>query len=71
MTSFFTMLFGGVMDIPHNGENAAPARYAVPIFLLLAAGLAANYFRFQLFFTVCPALQGGSAVQHPKGGGNA
>jgi hypothetical protein len=29
------------MDIPHNGENAAPARNAVPIFLFLtAAGLA-------------------------------
>ena len=60
------------MDIPHNGGNAAPARNAVSIFqFLTAAGLAGNYSRFQLFFTVRPTLQAGSAAQHPTGGGNA
>ncbi|MDR3579398.1 MAG: hypothetical protein P4L44_05520 [Oryzomonas sp.] len=60
------------MDIPHIGKNAALAGNAVPLFpFLTAAGLAGNYFRSQLFLTVRPALQAGSAAQHPTGGGNA
>jgi hypothetical protein len=66
------MLIGDVMDILHNGENAAPARNAAPILQsLTAAGQAGNYLRFQLFFAVRPTLQAGSAAQHPIGGDNA
>jgi hypothetical protein len=59
------------MNMPNNGENAAPVRSSVPIFPFpTAAGLAGNYSRLQPFFTVRPTLQAGSAAWDPTGGGH-